>query len=649
MRLSLRVVPLLIVAASLVPVFMTPTTGKTTPLYATRTGLACQNCHFDPNGGGPRNAFGFAYARTAIPRMPRRTARSGPGPHQQSERAAPALLRRQLAAHGASPTTRDPPDGVDRFGFIQMETQLHMAFQPHSRLTLVYTSDGFGTQNNPFGGGARVNREAWGMLGLGANHYLRVGIFRVPFGLRMDDHTVATRNAYTEFQSNPNDPRSKVLPYDPRIGDEGIELGAQKGEFQGRLAYADGGSFIFASSPQAHAQALSGKIAYVDAKYQVGVSGYDNWLPATTAGGRVRASRWGTYVVTHPGRVSLIGEVVAGTDELSPVAAGAPESKQNRMGYFVEGDYQMNRATNFRLRYDHMDGGGVNEAASDQASLNRYAVEGEVVPVPFCELRWTLRLIDPVADKDPTGTVDRDTEKQAYIQFHFSYNFRLASWSLCGSPFVHGSWRRKREGLPTRFPLFPPHRLACALRFHAPAPAIVPHENPLRHRASRANPGCTGPTPPAGLAPQEPRRLLLDAHGAGVARPGGLRRRPRERGAVGGREAQGASGTRSRKRSFWRPTRTVGRDAACFRSWSMRSGVSGMREAIAITSTWGAAPPSSMPASRREAANDGPCFHSASSITRQPPAGGWPSMRSAFSISAESLGSQSRASGPRAA
>src|SRR5690349_5468359 len=33
------------------------------PLYATRQGLACSTCHFDPQGGGPRNDFGFQYEK----------------------------------------------------------------------------------------------------------------------------------------------------------------------------------------------------------------------------------------------------------------------------------------------------------------------------------------------------------------------------------------------------------------------------------------------------------------------------------------------------------------------------------------------------------------------------------------------------------
>ncbi|MEP7029226.1 MAG: hypothetical protein ABI960_11580, partial [Candidatus Eisenbacteria bacterium] len=33
------------------------------PLYAARQGLPCATCHFDPQGGGPRNEFGFLYEK----------------------------------------------------------------------------------------------------------------------------------------------------------------------------------------------------------------------------------------------------------------------------------------------------------------------------------------------------------------------------------------------------------------------------------------------------------------------------------------------------------------------------------------------------------------------------------------------------------
>src|SRR5215831_524039 len=278
MRTSLRVVPLLIAAASLAPLLLLPSPGKSTPLYATRQGMACANCHFDPNGGGPRNAFGFSYAKNRHSLEPETEgAFKDLDLTNKVGETFPLYFGVNSRLMALADDAKDPPDGVDRFGFFQMETQLHMAFQPHQRLTLVYTTDGFGTQGNPLSGGVRVTREAWGMLGVGASYFLRAGVFRVPFGLRMDDHTVSTRNGFTEFQN----PRSFVLPYDPRISDEGIELGGAKGQWQGQLSYTDGSSFVFSGgqNPRAHAQAFAGKIALVQPRYQLGVSGYDDWVP----------------------------------------------------------------------------------------------------------------------------------------------------------------------------------------------------------------------------------------------------------------------------------------------------------------------------------------------------------------------------------
>ena len=407
MRLTLRFVPALIVAASLAPLLLLPAPGSGTPLYATRTGLACVNCHFDPNGGGPRNAFGFAFAKN---RHSTDAETSGVFKDLDLTNKVSEQLPLYFGVNQRFMTladdAQDPPGGLDRFGFFSMETELHMAFQPHQKLTLVYTQDGFGTD-------ARVTREAWGMLGLGANYYLRAGVFRSPFGLRMDDHTVATRNGFTDFQT----PQAFVLPYDPRIADQGFELGGTHGEFQGRLALTNGESSPLngGSDPRTHAQTVAGKIAYVDTRFQLGVSGYDQWGPGFGLTGRTRADRWGTYVMTHRGQASLIGEVVAGTDQFG---SGI---NVNRLGWFAEGDYQLKRGTNFRLRYDRLEGGRTGASDDDQFWYDRYALEGEVVPVPFCEFRWTLRLIDPVAEKQFFGTGDKENEKQAYVQVHLSY------------------------------------------------------------------------------------------------------------------------------------------------------------------------------------------------------------------------------------
>ena len=400
MRLSLRVVPVLIVSASLVPLCFLPAPGRSTPLYATRTGLACASCHFDPNGGGPRNAFGFAFAKNRHSSEPETTGmfKDLELTNKVSEQL-PLYFGVNQRLMMLFEDAGDPPSGLDRFGFYNMESAIHLAFQPHPRLTLVYTNDGL--DNGP-----RVTREAWGMVNLG-DYYLRAGEFRVPFGLRMDDHTVATRNGFLDFQGG-----GRVLPYDPRFGDEGLELGGTRGLHYGRVAFTNG-----VSSPlgtlRTHAQAVSAKIGYAGTSLQEGFSGYDEWNEAPF-GGQTRASRWGWYGMTHRGPLSLLGEVVAGTDHFAG-APGDPDFNTNRLGWFVEADYQANRACNVRARYDRMETDRSSDPATrDAGSYSRYALEGDIVPVPFAELRWTLRLIDPDLD-------GKDSEQQAYLQLHFSY------------------------------------------------------------------------------------------------------------------------------------------------------------------------------------------------------------------------------------
>src|SRR5262249_28982859 len=140
---------------------------------------------------------------------------------------------------------------------------------------------------------------------------------------------------------------------------------------------------------------------------------------AFVGGDRARIDRWGAYGLTHFERWSFLGELVSGTDKINS-ATGA-KSARNVLAAFGEANFQASRGVNFRARVDHME----TDRAADLAvrklsSFNRYAVEGEIVPVPFCELRWTLRMIDPAADKNAAG-VKLDSENQAYLQVHFAF------------------------------------------------------------------------------------------------------------------------------------------------------------------------------------------------------------------------------------
>lgn len=406
MRRLLRAIPPALAAVPAV-LLLVAGRGLTVPLYAARQGLMCQSCHFDPNGGGPRNDFGFAFARNRHAleadttgawkdlNLVNKVGDNFPLYFGVNQRLM-YIANRQLA-----------PRGLDHSGFYDMESSLHFAFQPHPRLTLVYSHDGF----DEF---AVVTKEAFGILSLTPDLYLRAGQFRVPFGLRLDDHTVATRNSFLDFETG-----QAFLPYDPRRTDRGVEVGGSRGLWFGRASFTDGASnpLGFANT---NAQAEAAKLGFNLSHVQGAASFYDDYSYGVGPSQRVRATRWGYYGLGHAGPFAFLGEIAAGTDRFVASSPG-PDVRVNLLAGWAEADWSPARAYNFRVRYDHLELDRASDpAVRDQNTYNRYALEGEVVPVPFAEIRWALRLIDPVATRDVFNQ-PLNNEKQGFIQFHFSY------------------------------------------------------------------------------------------------------------------------------------------------------------------------------------------------------------------------------------
>ncbi len=56
-----RVLPAIALATA-ISAFFPSSPIRARPIYAERTGLPCGQCHIDPSGGGPRTAFGRAFA-----------------------------------------------------------------------------------------------------------------------------------------------------------------------------------------------------------------------------------------------------------------------------------------------------------------------------------------------------------------------------------------------------------------------------------------------------------------------------------------------------------------------------------------------------------------------------------------------------------
>jgi hypothetical protein len=416
MRRFLRLVPAALLIASLA-VLALSRPGDTVPLFAARQGLMCQNCHFDPNGGGPRNDFGFAYARN----------RHSVDPEDSTSQWADLDLTNKIGEtmplyvglnHRFMLLDNNTAsvDGLDRLGFFNMENAIHLAFQPHHRLALVYTTDAFSSGPTPPGIGtapAVRSKEAFGMIsGFPFNGYFRAGRFRVPFGLRMDDHTVATRNSFLDFSGG-----GAFLPFDPRDPDMGFEVGGSNASWFGRASFTNGDAQVFGGG---FAEAKTVKLGFNSPRHQSGVSFYDNYN--SERGGLSpsfpkRATRWGYYGLGSFGPLAGIVEVAAGTDEAEPDPGSglATGPKTNSLAWFAEVDYTPMRFLNGRLRYDYLQLDRSSDPVIRDASTHRrYAAEAEYLPVPFAELRAVIRWIDH-------EDVALHDEAQGYLQFHFSY------------------------------------------------------------------------------------------------------------------------------------------------------------------------------------------------------------------------------------
>jgi hypothetical protein len=396
-----RAAPLVLVLASLITL-LTARRGASVPVYAAQTGLACGTCHFDPNGGGPRNEFGFNFAKNRH-RVEPETGKpwSDVALVNRVGENFPLYVGLDHRLMLLSNDT-DAIPGNDRVGFYNMENALHLAFQPFSMLTMVYTRDGFDQGSK--------SQDAFGMISGGPwSSYLKAGRFRTPFGLRMDDHTVATRNGYLDFLSTPG-VLPRFLPYDPRNPDMGIEVGGESKGLFARASYTNGETHPFNPPPVApsRAQAKAAKVGYVTSSFQAAASFYDDFRDKPGFVNPFRATRWGAYAMGHMGAVSALLEVDAGTDEYQ---GGA---KNNLNAGFAELDWTPKRWINVRARYDRLNlGVGDGTFVTDEQIYDRYALEGEWVPVPFAELRATVRQIS-----QQDGPYD---ETQGYLQFHFSY------------------------------------------------------------------------------------------------------------------------------------------------------------------------------------------------------------------------------------
>jgi hypothetical protein len=361
-------------------VALVPQRGEALPLYAARQGFPCSTCHFDPQGGGPRNEFGFLYEKN------RHALTPDVGKWADlvlANKLGDALYfgtnMRQQYTYVAEVGAPDPAVST----FFPMQGALYATFAPHPNLMLNYAHD------------LRQTRDAWGMIhGLPMGLYFRAGQFRVPFGLRIDDHTGGMRAGFREATAG-SFGTSGFLPYDPRDVEGGLEVGFTPAPGWLTSAAITNGGPAFAN----RAQALSGKVAYFTGRYIGGFSVYHN-VASSTKRRDLRGSFYGGLNVAEP--IQLLAEVGLGR-----VDDGAGTLEDPR-GLYLEADVRLARAWLVRAKYDFID---LDHRVAGRAQ-ERYTLETDFTPVPFADLKLSLRRVVPE---------DAPDENQLLLQWHFYY------------------------------------------------------------------------------------------------------------------------------------------------------------------------------------------------------------------------------------
>jgi hypothetical protein len=334
-------------------VSLAPSQAKALPLYASREGKTCVTCHYDPNGGGMRNDFGFLYEKN----------RHGLDTEEKWGKVTVDPRLNEWVAIGvdvrllyvASHTSG--VSGIAGSTFVPMQGQLNVAVTPTDYLSVVM-SRGISTDPDAY-----VVREVYGLIhDLPHALYAKVGRFRLPFGLRQDDHTSFIRQEF--------------LPYNSQFDDAGVEVGAAGARTFGQVSFTNGQDV-----DEAHAETFAAKTGVASRRVSAGISGYHQYQDVS----RDKHSRWALYATSTWRKLTFLGEAGAGTTD-RPAFGGV----RNLRAAFAELDYRLARGLNVRGKFDYLD--PTSRFSGDLS--RRYSAEADIAPVPFTELKLAVRHFD---------------------------------------------------------------------------------------------------------------------------------------------------------------------------------------------------------------------------------------------------------------
>jgi hypothetical protein len=324
------------------------------PYLAVREGLKCASCHFNPTGGGMRNAFGNGWAQSALPA--RRIEGTGTD-------AWTGILNSFVALGGnlrANATYTDVPnnDAASEFELEEMRAYLAITAVPDRFAVYI---------DQRLAPGGSTNLEAFARYTTKDQRWnVQAGQFYLPYGLRLEDDGAFIR---------------QVTGINFATPDRGVQLGYESATISAQLAVSNG----TASGPETdEGKQASLRVEHVQNAWRVGAGFNHNH---TDEGNR---QMQGVFAGVRTGPIAWLAEADYLTDE----TLGSTERKQ-WVG-LIEGNWLITRGQNLKLTAEIFE----PDTDVDEDEQNRFSLVWEYFPFQFVQLRVGARVYDGIPQND---------------------------------------------------------------------------------------------------------------------------------------------------------------------------------------------------------------------------------------------------------
>jgi hypothetical protein len=342
------------------------------PYLAVQTGFKCVTCHINPSGGGMRNAYGTAWARSELAR-----AIVTPGSADSADAGWTGEINRYLAAGGNVRTGidyDDTPGSEARSELAIASANVYAAFRAIPELLTLYLDE----QVAP--GGATA-REAYALLTpAGGRYTVKAGKLVLPHGLRLQDDTAFVRQV-------------PGINFD--TADHGLELGIELPRWSAQLAVSNGtaGGGENDSGKQASLHGV-----YVTPSFRIGASYNHN---DADLGDRKII---GAYAGLRTGPIAWLAEANRVEDDL-------PAGERRMYVSLFEGNWRIRRGHNLKVTYEYFD----PDDDADEDQRERYSVVWELSPMQHLQSRLGVRFYNGV----PGNAASNRDELFAELHIHF--------------------------------------------------------------------------------------------------------------------------------------------------------------------------------------------------------------------------------------